>query len=62
MGESKNLLILGANGFLGKNVTSLLEEKYDYKVYKLHGKDELDLTKDNLFFDYLNKKQYGLCY
>ncbi len=55
MGESKNLLILGANGFLGKNVTSLLEEKYDYKVYKLHGKDELDLTKDNLFFDYLTK-------
>ena len=55
--KSKNLLILGANGFLGKNVTSLLNEKYDYKIFKLNGKNELDLTKDDLFNDYLSKNK-----
>ena len=42
MGESENLLVLGANGFLGKNVVDLLEEKYNYKIYKLHGQDNVE--------------------
>ncbi len=57
MVKSKNLLILGANGFLGRNVVSLLNEKYDYKIIKLNGKNELDLTKDDLFSEYLSKNK-----
>tara|TARA_B100000965_G_C19574896_1_gene750882 strand:- start:14 stop:952 length:939 start_codon:yes stop_codon:yes gene_type:complete len=57
MVKSKNLLILGANGFLGKNVISLLNERHDYKILKLNGKNELDLTKDELFNDYLSKNK-----
>jgi len=55
MSKLDKILILGANGFLGKNVIELLDSKYDYKVFKLHGKNELDLTKDNLISNYLEK-------
>ncbi len=55
MSVSGRLLILGANGFLGKNVIELLQDKYDYEVLKLDGKSDLDLTKDNLLSDYLAK-------
>ena len=57
MSKQKKLLILGANGFLGINVVKLIEEKYEYKLLQLQGKDELDLTKDNLFSEYLSKNQ-----
>ena len=55
--ESKNLLVLGANGFLGKNLVSKLNETNNYKVYELNGKNDLDLTKDNLFNNYLSKSK-----
>ena len=51
--ESKNLLVLGANGFLGKNLVSKLNKTTDYDVYQLNGKNDLDLTKDKLFNNYL---------
>ena len=55
--ESKNLLVLGANGFLGKNLVSKLNKTTDYHVYQLNGKNDLDLTKDNLFNAYLTKNK-----
>lgn len=55
--ESKNLLVLGANGFLGKNLVSKLNKTTDYDVYQLNGKNDLDLTKDNLFNNYLAKNK-----
>ena len=55
MKNSGNLLVLGASGFLGKNVVEILEKEHEYKVFKLHGKSELDLTKDNLLASYLSK-------
>ena len=45
--ETKNLLVLGANGFLGKNLVSKLNKTTDYDIYQLNGKNDLDLTKDN---------------
>ena len=57
MVESKNLLVLGANGFLGKNLVSKLSKTSNYDVYRLNGKNDLDLTKDNLFSDYLSKNK-----
>jgi GDP-L-fucose synthase len=55
MKNSGNLLVLGASGFLGKNVIEILEKEHEYKVFKLHGKSELDLTKDDLLASYLSK-------
>ena len=57
MVESKNLLVLGANGFLGKNLVSKLSKTNIYDIYQLNGKNDLDLTKDNLFSDYLSKNK-----
>ena len=57
MNKSKNLLILGANGFLGKNIVNKLIEKNEYKVYQLNGKNDLDLTKDNLLNNYLSENK-----
>ena len=48
MKNSGNLLVLGASGFLGKNVTEILEKEHEYKVFKLHGK--------NLIFIFLYSK------
>ena len=57
MAESKNLLVLGANGFLGKNLVSKLNKTSNYDVYQLNGRSDLDLTKDNLFNNYLSKNK-----
>ena len=57
MVESKNLLVLGANGFLGKNLVSKLNKTSNYDVYQLNGRSDLDLTKDNLFNNYLSKNK-----
>ena len=57
MVESKNLLVLGANGFLGKNLVSKLNKTSNYDVYQLNGKNDLDLTKDNLFNNFLSKNK-----
>ena len=57
MVKSKNLLVLGANGFLGKNLVSKLNGTINYKVYQLNGKNDLDLTKDDLFNEYLSKNK-----
>ena len=57
MVKSKNLLVLGANGFLGKNLVSKLNKTGNYDVYQLNGKADLDLTKDNLFNNYLSKNK-----
>ena len=55
--ETKNLLVLGANGFLGKNLVSKLNKTTDYDIYQLNGKNDLDLTKDNLLNNYLAKNK-----
>ena len=57
MVETKNLLVLGANGFLGKNLVSKLNKTTDYDIYQLNGKNDLDLTKDNLLNNYLAKNK-----
>ena len=57
MSKQKKLLILGSKGFLGKNVLKLVEEKNEYNLLQLRGKEDLDLTKDNLFSEYLSKNQ-----
>lgn len=55
MEKKDNLLILGANGFLGKNVLGLLKNRNLFNLFKLNGKNELDLTKDNLLDNYIKK-------
>ena len=55
--KTKNLLVLGANGFLGKNLVSKLNKTADYDIYQLNGKNDLDLTKDNLLNNYLAKNK-----
>lgn len=47
--KKEKLLVLGANGFLGKNVSELLSKDDRYDLLFLNGKEDLDLTKqDNL--------------
>lgn len=60
MTKKKNLLVLGANGFLGRNVVKILNFNHKYNVLKLHGKSELDLTKDFLLDDYIRKNSVDL--
>ena len=47
MSKQKKLLILGSNGFLGKNVLKLVKEQNEYNLLQLRGKEELDLTKQS---------------
>jgi len=39
----KNILILGASGFVGKNLVNILKHKYN--ITFVSGKNELDLKK-----------------
>ena len=56
MENKKNLLILGSNGFLGKNVFELVKENKKFNIFDLKGKEDLDLTKDDLLDNYLKGK------
>ena len=47
MENTKNLLILGSNGFLGKNVFELVKHDKRFNIFDLKGKEDLDLTKEN---------------
>jgi GDP-L-fucose synthase len=57
MSNKETVLVLGASGFLGKNLVSKLNETNNYEIYALNGKHDLDLTKDNLFNNYLSKNK-----
>ena len=57
MSELKNLSVLGANGFLGSAITKHLKSEGKFNIFPLHGKKELDLTKDNLLSQYLKKNK-----
>lgn len=57
MKNDKNLLILGSNGFLGKNLSLQLENYDNFKLFNLYGKSDLDLTKDLLLEKYINKNK-----
>ena len=41
----------------GKNLVSKLSKTNIYDIYQLNGKNDLDLTKDTLFSDYLSKNK-----
>ena len=56
MENRKNLLILGSNGFLGKNVFELVKQDKKFNIFDLKGKEDLDLTKDDLLDNYLKDK------
>ena len=56
MENKKNLLILGSNGFLGKNVFELVKKDKKFNIFDLKGKKDLDLTKDDLLDNYLKDK------
>tara|TARA_A100001388_G_scaffold233939_1_gene187073 strand:- start:247 stop:1176 length:930 start_codon:yes stop_codon:yes gene_type:complete len=56
MENTKNLLILGSNGFLGKNVFELVKHDKRFNIFDLKGKEDLDLTKDDLLDNYLKNK------
>ena len=48
MENRKKILILGSNGFLGKNVFELVKQDKKFNIFDLKGKEDLDLTKDDL--------------
>ncbi len=51
------ILVLGANGFLGKNVSQVLNKNNDYKIIESHGKKSLDLRNYNELDNFLAKNQ-----
>jgi GDP-L-fucose synthase len=54
----KNILILGASGFVGKNLVNILKHKYN--ITFVSGKNELDLRKKNSL-DKFYKKKFNYC-
>ncbi len=54
--QHNTILILGTNGFVGKNVVKVLSQ-HSFNLLLHHGKKELDLTNDTLFTEYLLQHQ-----
>lgn len=52
----KNILILGSEGFIGKNLTNHLSSKKNYKIYKLSLSLGNDLRERKVLDFFLNKK------
>ena len=52
----KNILVLGANGFLGKNIVNSLKNSNKENLHILSGKHDLDLTNYKELDHYLSNK------
>lgn len=52
----KNILVLGANGFLGKNIVNSLKNSNKENLHILSGKHDLDLTNYKELDNYLSNK------
>ena len=52
---SKNVLLIGSDGFLGKNVKSILKESKKNNFFEIHNSEDIDILDYDLFCKYLIK-------
>lgn len=50
---SKNVLLIGSDGFLGKNIKSVLKESNKYNFFEIRNSEDLDILNYDLFSRYL---------
>ena len=52
---SKNVLLIGSEGFLGKNVKNILKKSNKINFFEISNSEDLDILDYDLFSRYLNK-------
>ena len=61
MSKKNNLLLIGSNGFLGKNlVNSFYKKGYEknFNLFEISGKSDLDITDKNKFKNFISSNKF----
>ena len=51
---SNNTLLVGSNGFLGKNIKKILQDNKNYKLFEIQNSEDIDILNYEKLYSFLN--------